>query len=52
MKSEYVFNSEEKILRREGLIVKNAWFNDIPNQEQIDSVIEAIEKAKKGGDGQ
>lgn len=47
--SPYVFEPEEKILRRDGVIVKNAWRDDLPLQEQIDQVIQAIEKAKEGG---
>ena len=42
----YKFESEAKILKREGLIVKNCWSTG-PAQEELDKVISAIEAAIK-----
>ncbi len=41
----YIFDSLAKILRREGVIVKNNWPSIKPSQGDLDSVIAAIEGA-------
>lgn len=41
----YEFNSVVRILRRQSLIVKNAWLNNEPNQQEVDAAIFSIEAA-------
>jgi len=41
----YSFDPLTKILRKGELIVKNIWPNEEPSQEEVDSVITAIEGA-------
>jgi len=41
----YEFNPVTRILRRQGLIVKNAWLNNEPNQQEVDAAITSIEAA-------
>ncbi len=41
----YEFNSVARILRRQGLIVKNAWLNNEPDQQEVDAAVSSIEAA-------
>jgi hypothetical protein len=43
--ASYTFDPLTTILRKEGVLVKNIWPNIEPSQEEIDSIIRAIEEA-------